>query len=62
MSKNTGKMMIIKNLIWRGAERVGAQSIQFLLSIVLARLLTPNDYGIISLITVFINIGLTFAY
>ncbi len=55
-------MTIIKNLIWRYAERMGAQIIQFVLSIVLARLLTPNDYGVISLITVFINIGLTFAH
>lgn len=42
-------------------ERCGAQIIQFIVSIILARLLTPSDYGVIGLITVFIAIAQVFA-
>lgn len=43
----------MKNLIWRYAERCGAQLVQFVVSIILARLLAPELYGSIALITVF---------
>ena len=46
----------IKNFIWRFSERCGAQFVTFVVSIVLARLLAPEDYGQIALITVFTNI------
>lgn len=52
---------VISNLIWRYAERCGAQGIQFVVQIVLARLLTPADYGLVGLITVFIAIAQVFA-
>ena len=52
---------IVNNLVWKYAERCGAQIIQFIVQIILARLLTPSDYGIIGLITVFISISLVFA-
>ena len=47
---------VIVNFIWRFAERCGAQLVQFVVSIVLARLLAPEVYGTISLITVFTTI------
>ncbi|MBQ6794543.1 MAG: lipopolysaccharide biosynthesis protein [Clostridia bacterium] len=46
----------LTNLIWRFAERCGAQLVSFLVSIILARLLTPDAYGIISTILVFTTI------
>lgn len=45
-----------KNFIWRFAERCGAQLVTFIVSIVLARILAPEDYGQIALITVFTTI------
>lgn len=51
----------LSGLIWRYAERCGAQIIQFVVSIILARLLAPSDYGLIGLITVFISISMVFA-
>ena len=45
--------LTIKNFIWRFAERSGAQLVSFVVSIVLARMLSPNDYGTIALVTVF---------
>ena len=52
---------VISGLFWRFAERWSAQIMSFVVSIILARLLTPSDYGLIGLITVFISISLVFA-
>ena len=46
--------------VWKFFERIGAQSVSFILTIILARLLTPNDYGVVALITVFISLATTF--
>lgn len=40
-------------MIWRFAERCGAQGVAFIVSLVLARLLDPETYGIVALVTVF---------
>lgn len=47
---------VLKNFIWRFAERCGAQLVTFIVSIVLARILAPENYGKIALITVFTTI------
>lgn len=47
------KKSIVSNFIWRFAERCGAQAVTFIVSIILARLLDPSVYGVISLVTVF---------
>ena len=47
---------IFSNLIWRFLERCGAQLVTFVVSIFLARLLDPNVYGIIALVTIFTSI------
>ncbi len=44
---------VLNNLIWRFLERCGAQGVSFVVSIVLARLLAPEAYGVIALVTVF---------
>lgn len=46
--------------VWKFLERVGAQGASFVLTIILARLLTPDDYGVIALITVFISVATVF--
>jgi teichuronic acid exporter len=48
------------SLIWKLLERGGTQGIQFIIQIFLARLLSPNDYGVIALITVFIALANVF--
>ena len=53
MEQNKG---VFTNLIWRFAERCGAQGVAFVVSIVLARLLAPEAYGTIALVTVFTTI------
>ena len=47
---------VIKNFIWRFAERCGAQLVSFVVSIFLARALTPEDYGQVVLIVAFVTI------
>lgn len=47
---------VFGGLFWRFAERVGAQGVAFVVSIILARLLAPEVYGTIALVTVFTNI------
>lgn len=48
--------LVLSNFIWRFAERVGAQVVALVVSIVLARVLNPTAYGTIALIMVFITI------
>lgn len=56
MSEHVSKDIILSNFFWRFAERFGAQGVQFLVSVILARLLAPETYGTIALITVFIAV------
>lgn len=52
---------VFSGFIWRFMERIGAQGVGFVVSLFLARLLTPEDYGQVALVTVFITILNTFA-
>lgn len=54
------KKQTINGIIWSGIERFSVQGIQFLIMIIMARLLTPKDYGLIGMLTVFIAIAQTF--
>lgn len=49
------------NFIWKLAERSGSQAISFLVTIILARLLMPSDYGTVALVMVFLTILQVFA-
>lgn len=53
--RTTGKS-VLANFLWRFMERIGAQMVSLVVSIVLARILSPTDYGTVALINVFINI------
>ena len=54
------KNKVISSLIWKFLERGGVQGVQFVLSIILARLVTPEDYGVIALLLVFIQVATVF--
>ena len=47
---------VISGLAWRFAERCGAQGVSFVVSIILARLLVPEDYGLIAIVSIFTTI------
>lgn len=54
------KQKVVSGILWRGLERVGTQIVSFVVTIVLARLLEPKDFGTIALITVFIALSQVF--
>ena len=54
------KSKIFSGFIWRFGERITAQLVSLLVSIVLARLLSPEHYGAVALVMVFINIANVF--
>lgn len=51
---------IIKSLLFKFFERCGYQGIAFIIQLVLARILAPSDYGVITMLTVFIAISQVF--
>lgn len=55
-----GNKSVLVNVFWKFAERITAQLVTLVVSIVLARLLEPSHYGIISIVTIFISIANVF--
>jgi O-antigen/teichoic acid export membrane protein len=51
---------IVKGVFWSGIERFSVQGIQFVLGIIMARLLEPSDYGVIGMLAIFLAISQTF--
>ena len=47
---------IVGGFFWRFLERFGAYVVSFIVSVILARILEPEAYGTIALVTVFTNI------
>lgn len=47
-------------VIWSAIERFSVQGVSFLLSIVIARLVTPGEYGLIAMLAIFMAIAQTF--
>jgi len=54
------KARVIASLFWKLMERVGTHGIQFVVQIVLARLLLPEEYGTIAIIAIFISFANVF--
>lgn len=50
------KTKVLSGLFWRYFERCAAQGVTFIVGIVLARVLTPDDYGLSSLSAIYIGI------
>lgn len=55
-NKQTGNS-IFAGIFWKLGERTLAQLISFVVSIVLARILMPEDYGTVALVTIFITLA-----
>lgn len=50
-----------RGVIWSFAERFSSQAIGFVVILVMARLLTPADYGLVGMLTIFIEVGSSLA-
>lgn len=57
MNKQNLKKQMAHGMFWKFAERFIAQGVSFFVSLVLARLLVPEDYGVVSIINMFILIA-----
>ncbi|MEO0571028.1 MAG: lipopolysaccharide biosynthesis protein, partial [Bacteroidota bacterium] len=49
-----GKRMF-KGLVWTGVEHISEDIISFIIGIILARILTPEEYGIVGILVVFLS-------
>lgn len=47
------KKTALSNTIWKFLERIIAQGISLIVSIVIARILSPDDYSVVALVTIF---------
>lgn len=57
---STIKSEVASGLVWKFGERILSQGVSFVLSLVLARLLMPEEYGTVALVMVFINLANVF--
>lgn len=55
MSEINIKKMVISGAVWKFAERIIAQTVSLMVSIIIARLLEPSAYGVVSIVTVFFS-------
>lgn len=60
MDSKSLKNKVVHGVLWSAIDRFSSQGIAFVISIILARLLTPHDYGLIAMIGIFISISETF--
>lgn len=56
MSEKSLKQKTVSGFIYKFMERIGAQTFNFFISLLLARILMPEEYGQIALVLAFINI------
>lgn len=54
------KQQTVKSVVWSAVERFGYQGIQFIITIIMARLLLPEEFGLIAMLSIFIAIAQTF--
>lgn len=59
MTENLRKKTV-SGVFWSAIERFSLQGVQFIINIIMARLLLPSDYGIIGMLAVFLLISQTF--
>ena len=54
------KQKTIDALVWSFLERFCQQGVQFFISVILARLLLPEEYGLVAMLTIFIAVAQSF--
>lgn len=60
MAESSLKTKTLSGMIWSFVQRFGTMAISLVSNIVLARLLTPDDYGTIGMLMIFIAVANTF--
>lgn len=59
ISNASVKKQVLHGAFWSFAERFGQQGLQFFVSIILARLLEPKDFGVLGMIMIFFALSQT---
>lgn len=54
------KFKVFSGMFWRFGEQISSQLVMFIVSVILARLLTPKEYGLVAIVTVFVTIANVF--
>lgn len=57
MSEGTLKTKALKGVIWSGLERLSVQGVQFLVMLVIARILEPKDFGLVGMLAIFLAVA-----
>ena len=60
MAKENLKNKAFSGFLWMFMERIGAQMVTFIVSLILARILLPDDYGVVALAQIFIGLANVF--
>lgn len=56
MGSTSLKEKTTNGLFWSSVDRFSSQGISFVFSILIARLLSPHDYGIVAMVSVFLQL------
>ena len=60
MAEKTLKEKTINGVMWSAVDRFSSQGIQFVFNILIARILLPEDYGVVAMLGIFMAIAQTF--
>ncbi len=62
MNEKSLKSKTVSGMFWKLLERTAAQAVTFIVSVILARLLTPEDYSVINIVAIFFAFANVFIY
>ena len=57
MSQESLKNKTVKGVVWSSVERFSVQGVQFLVMLVIARLLDPKDFGLVGMLAIFLAVA-----
>lgn len=57
MKENSLKKKALWGVIWSAIDRFSSAAVNFIIGLILARLLSPNEYGLIAMLTIFIALS-----
>lgn len=57
MAEQSLKDKTVKGVVWSAVERFSVQGVQFLVTLVIARILDPKDFGLVGMLTIFLAVA-----
>jgi len=57
MPEESLKNKTVKGVVWSSVERFSVQGVQFLVMLVIARLLDPKDFGLVGMLAIFLAVA-----